>query len=111
MEYAEAGDGTPVLVVHATPGGSDVVVGVENDLARHGAIASLELVRVPPPTLVLHGSVDTDATPDHREDAATTIPGAERVVMDGGTHLGLWTHSNAAATRQRAAALLGAPDG
>ena len=83
--------------------------GVENDLVRYGAIASLELVQAPTP--IVHGSVDTDVTPDHGEHAATTIPAAERVVMDGEAHLCLWTHPDAAETRTRAAALLGASDG
>ena len=83
--------------------------GVENDLARYGAIASLELVQAPTP--VVHGSVDTDVAPDHGEHAATTIPAAERVVMDGEAHLCVWTHPDAAETRKRAAALLGASDG
>ena len=59
-------------------------------------------------TPVVHGSIDTDVTPDH---AATTFPGAERVVIDGGTQLSLRTHPDAAETRKRAAALLGAPHG
>ena len=59
-------------------------------------------------TPVVHGSVDTDVTHDH---GATTIPGAERVVIDGGTQLSLRTHPDAAETRKRAAALLGAPHG
>jgi pimeloyl-ACP methyl ester carboxylesterase len=83
--------------------------GVENDLVRYGAIASLELVQAP--TLVVYGSVDPDVTPEHGDRAATTMPGSERVVMDGGIQLCLWTHPDAAETRTRAAAWLGAPDG
>ena len=63
------------------------------------------------PTPVVHGSVDPDVTPEHGEHAATTVPAAERVVMDGEAHLCLWTHPDAAETRKRAAALLGASDG
>ena len=59
-------------------------------------------------TPVVHGSVDTDVTPDH---AATMFPGAERVVIDDGTQLSLRTHPGAAETRKRAAALMGAPHG
>ena len=81
--------------------------GVANDLVRYGAIASLEFVQAPTP--VVHGGVDPDVTPEHGDRAATTMP--ERVVMDGGVQLCLWTHPDAAETRKPAAALLGASDG
>ena len=174
VEYETAGDGTPVLVVHGTPGGSGqgVVLGrflaeagmrvvapsrpgyletplggcseIDAQADLHAALldalssdrvgvlcwsgggpSSYRLaVRHPDRVVALVAVSAVSQTfvrapagiaerlmPDHGEHAATTIPGAQRVVMDGGTHLCLWTHPDGAETRKRAAALVGGPDG
>jgi pimeloyl-ACP methyl ester carboxylesterase len=80
--------------------------GMENDLARFAEIDSLELDKVAAPTLVINGSADTDVPPDHSEFAAATIPRAERLVMDRGTHLCLFAHPDAEAAQARAVAAL-----
>jgi pimeloyl-ACP methyl ester carboxylesterase len=98
VEYAIDGDGPPVLVVHGTPGGSDQGLALGRFLAHAGL-------------QVMHGSADTDVAPDHGEHASEAIAGGERVVLEGGTHLCLWTDPGAGPARARAAALLGAPDG
>jgi pimeloyl-ACP methyl ester carboxylesterase len=76
--------------------------GVDNDWERFGQIDSLELERIQAPTLLIHGSADTDVPPEHSEHAATAIPGVEHLVMDRGTHLSLWVHPDAAEAQERA---------
>jgi pimeloyl-ACP methyl ester carboxylesterase len=75
--------------------------GIRNDRAGFAAIESLELERVRATTLVIHGSVDTDVPPEHGEYAAATIPGAQLLMMDRGTHLCLFTHPDAEAAQAR----------
>jgi pimeloyl-ACP methyl ester carboxylesterase len=69
---------------------------------RYAEISSLELERITAPTLVIHGTVDTDVPPAHGDRAAAAIPGAELIAMDRGTHLCLFTHPDAAAVQARA---------
>ncbi len=80
--------------------------GVENDLGQFARIESLQLERIAAPTLVVVGSADTDVPPEHSDFAAATIAGAEKVVMDGGTHLSLFAHPDAAAVQARVIAAL-----
>jgi pimeloyl-ACP methyl ester carboxylesterase len=80
--------------------------GVDNDWERFAQIDSLELERVAAPTLVIHGSADTDVPPEHGEHAAATIPGAELLTMDRGTHLSLFVHPGARAFQARAVGAL-----
>jgi len=75
--------------------------GVENDWDRFGEIESLELRNVEARTLVINGTADTDVPPEHSEYAAATIPDAERLVMDRGTHLSLFVHPDSAAAQAR----------
>jgi pimeloyl-ACP methyl ester carboxylesterase len=80
--------------------------GVENDLARFAEIESLELEKITAPTLVIVGSADADVPPDHSHHAAATIPGAEKIVMDAGTHLSLFAHPDAASVQAQVVAKL-----
>ena len=80
--------------------------GVENDWARFGDIESLELEEVKARTLVIHGAADIDVPPSQSEYAAATIPGAEHLVMDRGTHLSLFVHPDSATAQARAVAKL-----
>lgn len=80
--------------------------GIDNDLARFAAIDSLELERIATPTLIVCGDADTDVPPDHSHHAAATIPRADHLVLERGTHLALWVHPDAAAAQARAVALL-----
>jgi pimeloyl-ACP methyl ester carboxylesterase len=80
--------------------------GYENDLAGFAAITSLELERIAVPTLVVHGAVDSDVRLDHGTHAAATIPGAELLTLERGTHFALFTHPDAAAAQARALELL-----
>jgi pimeloyl-ACP methyl ester carboxylesterase len=80
--------------------------GMQNDWSQFGEIQSLELQKITTPTLVIHGSADVDVPPVHSEHAADTVPGAERLVMDRGTHLCLFVHPNAEAAQALAVARL-----
>lgn len=75
--------------------------GYRNDLDRFAAITSLELERITAPTLVVQGSADSDLPPAHSDFAARTIPGAELLSLDTGTHLALYTHPEAVAAQAR----------
>lgn len=83
--------------------------GMDNDIARFAEIDSLELARITVPTLVINGDADADVPPAHSDHAAATIPGAEHLVMDRGTHLSLFAHPDAHAAQARALTKLGAP--
>lgn len=80
--------------------------GFRNDLDQFAAIGSLELDTIVAPTLVIHGDLDTDVDPAHSRYAAASIPGAELLVLETGTHLALYTHPDAYAAQARAVELL-----
>lgn len=80
--------------------------GLENDMDRFAEIADLELEKIEAPTLVIHGSADTDVPPAHGDHAAATIPGAEFLSMKDGTHLSLFVHPDHAAAQAKAIAHL-----
>lgn len=75
--------------------------GYENDWAQFGAIESLELESISVPTLVVVGDADADVDPAQSDNAAAAIPGAEKLVIDKGTHLALFAHPDAAAAQTR----------
>ena len=81
--------------------------GYDNDMAQFDAIADLELERITAPTLVVWGDADTDVAPSFSEYTAATIPGAESLVLPGGTHLAFYTHHDAADAQARARRVLG----
>ena len=80
--------------------------GFDNDMEQFTAIESLELERIQARCLLVQGSADTDVTPDHSEHAATTIPDAELVSLEAGTHLAFYTHPKSAEIQARALELL-----
>lgn len=84
--------------------------GYDNDLAQFAAITSLELERITTPTLVVQGTADADLPPEHSTFAATTVPGAELLTLDRGTHLALYVHPDRAAAQARVAEFLLRPD-
>ncbi len=83
--------------------------GYANDLDQFEAIGSLELERIEAPCLIVQGGADTDVTPDYSDFAAATIPNAELLTLDGGTHLCFYTHPEADAAQARALGLLLGP--
>ncbi len=80
--------------------------GVQNDWEQFGRIDSLELERIAVPTLVVWADADIDIPPAHSEFAVGKIPGADRLVLDHGTHLALFAHPDARKAQARVAALL-----
>ncbi|RTL63368.1 MAG: alpha/beta hydrolase [Pseudonocardiaceae bacterium] len=76
-------------------------VGFRNDIDLFAQITTLELEKIIAPTLVVQGTADADLPPEHSYHAAKTIPGTELLTLDTGTHLGLYTHPDAAAAQQR----------
>ncbi|GAA4559142.1 hypothetical protein [Pseudonocardia xishanensis] len=49
----------------------------------------------------MQGSADRDVPPAENTFAAATVPGAELLTLDAGTHLALYTHRDAAAAQAR----------
>ncbi|MCW2526820.1 MAG: alpha/beta hydrolase fold protein [Pseudonocardiales bacterium] len=91
-----------VLALGPTAGqGSDRKIGYHNDLEQFAQITSLELEQITAPTLIIQGTADSDLPPGQSDYAAATIPGAELITLDTGTHLALYTHSDATQTQQR----------
>ena len=80
--------------------------GYHNDLDQFAAITSLELEKITTPTLVVQGTSDSDLPPAQSTFAAHTIPGAELLTLDTGTHLALYTHPDAGAAQGRVVDLL-----
>ena len=80
--------------------------GFDNDMAQFAAIEDLEIGRITAPTLVVWGDADSDVAPSFSEYTAATIPGAESIVLPGGTHLAFFTHHDAADAQARALTLL-----
>lgn len=85
-----------VVADHANRAG-----GLENDMARFGEIDDLELDKISAPSLIIHGTADVDVTPDHGDHAAATIPAADLIAMEKGSHLSLFVHPEAKSVQQR----------
>jgi pimeloyl-ACP methyl ester carboxylesterase len=81
--------------------GKDRRAGYVNDLAQFEAIESLQLPSISAPTLIIQGSADSDLPPEHSDRAAESIPGAELITMETGTHLALYTHPDATTVQSR----------
>lgn len=75
--------------------------GYDNDIEQFGRIESLELERIAAPTLIVHGSLDSDLPPQQSQFAASTIPGAELLMLEEGTHLALYTNADAEVAQGR----------
>src|SRR5262245_16345959 len=65
-------------------------VGLENDQSQFPQL-DLALGQIKAPTLLVHGTADTDVKPDYSEYARLEIPDAEFVPIQDGTHLAVWT--------------------
>jgi pimeloyl-ACP methyl ester carboxylesterase len=80
--------------------------GWEADVRNLGAVTDLDLGAVRAPTLLLHGDADVDVPPSNSVRAADEVPGAELLVLPGGTHFALWDHPDASAVQDRVRAHL-----
>jgi pimeloyl-ACP methyl ester carboxylesterase len=75
--------------------------GLQNDQARFPALGDLGLADIRTPTLLVHGTADTDVPPEHSEHALATVPGAEIVRVADGTHICTWTDYTSDALQER----------
>jgi pimeloyl-ACP methyl ester carboxylesterase len=80
--------------------------GYDNDLAQFARIESLGLDQIAVPTLIIQGSADADLPPVDSTFVADSIPGARLLTLEGGSHLALYTHPDAAAAQQQVIAFL-----
>jgi pimeloyl-ACP methyl ester carboxylesterase len=61
--------------------------GLVNDAQQYGAMGNLPLHAIQSPTLIVHGTHDTNAPFAQAEYARHQIPGARLLPVEGGTHL------------------------
>lgn len=76
--------------------------GWENDIANFARIDSLDLARVQCPVLLVHGDADTDALPEFSLRAHDELPDSTLVIMEAGTHLAFYAHSDAPDVQEQA---------
>jgi pimeloyl-ACP methyl ester carboxylesterase len=97
-----------VLPVVGTIGGRKA--GLHNDRAVFPKIGDdLELEKIRVPTVLVHGTADSDVRPDQTEYAADRIAAAEVLRVPNGTHLCAWVDPTSAEIQDRLAAVLGTP--
>ena len=102
--WADPGKREFVLGLAATV--ADRNVGLGNDHAVFPTIGDLQLERIQAPTLLVHGTVDTDVPPAHSDQALARIAGAEIVRIDHGTHIAVWTDPTSDDVQARISAFL-----
>jgi pimeloyl-ACP methyl ester carboxylesterase len=93
-----------VLGLSATLSGR--AAGLKNDQHRFPDL-DLPLGSVGSPTLLVHGTADSDVGPEHSERALGAIAGSEILRVDRGTHLCVWTDPAAEGIQGRIADHLG----
>jgi len=65
--------------------------GLLNDLEQFPKIVDLDLPSIVAPVLLVHGTLDADVPPVHRDRAAAALNDVERHDIDGGSHIAAWT--------------------
>jgi pimeloyl-ACP methyl ester carboxylesterase len=78
-----------VLKVSATISGRHD--GLKNDQEQYRNLGDLGLSGVSAPTLLVHGTADSDVHPDQSERALEQLPNADIVRVANGTHMCVWT--------------------
>jgi len=78
-----------VLRVSATISGRHD--GLKNDKKQFPKISDLGLSSITTPTLLVHGTADSDVHPDQCEHGAKELANAEILWVENGTHLCAWT--------------------
>ena len=61
--------------------------GLRNDLKQLSCLGNIALKNIVVPTLIVHGTNDSDVPSEHAREAAALIPRAELVMVDEGFHL------------------------
>jgi pimeloyl-ACP methyl ester carboxylesterase len=65
--------------------------GLKNDQKQFPALDDLGLASISTPTLLVHGTADSDVHLEQSEHALERVPGAEILRVENGTHLCMWT--------------------
>ncbi len=65
--------------------------GLKNDQTQFPKIGDLGLSSISVPTLLVHGTADSDVHPEQSENGITQLPNAELLRVPNGTHLCAWT--------------------
>ena len=65
--------------------------GLKNDKQHFPEIGDLGLSTISTPTLLVHGTADSDVHPEQSENALEHLPNAEILRVQDGTHLCVWT--------------------
>ncbi len=71
-------------------------LGLKNDQLRFPQLGDLGLNEISVPTLLIHGTADSDVGPEQSEHALSAIAGAEILRVEKGTHLCVWTDPTSA---------------
>lgn len=66
--------------------------GYDADMALFEDVPDYPFEQISAPTLVIHGTADTDVPFEQAQTAARRIPGARLVPVEGADHLTLWRH-------------------
>jgi pimeloyl-ACP methyl ester carboxylesterase len=82
--------------------------GLGNDHHQFPQISDLGLGDVQAPVLLVHGTADADVPPAHSDHALATLPKADLLHVEGGTHLAAWTDPSSDAIQARISEALAA---
>jgi pimeloyl-ACP methyl ester carboxylesterase len=93
-----------VLAVSGTISGRKA--DLNNDREQFPEIGDLELGKIRVPTLLVHGTADTDVRPDQTDNAAGRIPGAQVIRVPNCTHLCTWADPASADVHERITAAI-----
>lgn len=80
-----------VLDIMGTLTGKERKAGLKNDEKQLKLITDLGLSKIKVPTLLVHGTVDTDVPPEYSEYAHTHIQGSKLIRVKDGNHFATWT--------------------
>ncbi len=80
--------------------------GTENDMAQFSGYTHLPLEQVKCPTMILHGTHDSDVKFYDGVYAYEHIQGAEKFWIEEGSHLGFWLSPNGTPARKAAEAFM-----
>lgn len=79
--------------------------GFANDREQFPEL-SLDLGSVAAPVLLVHADTDADVPIAHSDHAASLLPASDRLTIEGGTHISVWTGPDQVATQSRIVATL-----
>jgi len=75
--------------------------GVDNDMEQGGKLERLPLDQIRVPSFIIHGTCDADVEFSHAEYAVQSIPGAEHIWIEKGTHFAFWLSEDAYDVHER----------